>query len=49
MVNTGQYESEWSLEIFKWLFWWLIEKLGLFIEEAKLLFCPCQGHLLPQH
>ena len=25
VVNTGQYESEWSIEIFKWPFWWSIE------------------------
>ena len=28
VVNTGQYESEWSIEIFKWPFWWSIETLG---------------------
>ena len=28
VVNTGQYESEWSIVIFKWPFWWLIEILG---------------------
>ena len=28
VVNTGQYESEWSIEIFKWPFWWWIEILG---------------------
>ena len=28
VVNTGQYESEWSIEIFKWAFWCWIETLG---------------------
>ena len=28
VVNTGQYESEWLIENFKWLFWLLIEILG---------------------
>ena len=28
VVNTGQYESEWSIEILKWQFWWWIEILG---------------------
>ena len=28
VVNTGQYESEWSIEIFKWPFSWSIEILG---------------------
>ena len=27
-LNTGQYEREWSIEIFKWSFWWWIEILG---------------------
>ena len=28
VVNTGQYESEWSIENFKWPFWLSIEILG---------------------
>ena len=28
VVNTGQYESEWSIVIFKWPLWWSIEILG---------------------
>ena len=36
VVNTGQYESEWSIEIFKWPFWWSIEILGQVLRSIKL-------------
>ena len=49
VVNTGQYESVWSIEIFNWPFWWWIEILGqvlgcIYRKKKKKLFPPCQGH-----
>ena len=47
VVNTGQYESEWSIGIFKRLFRWLIYKFRfyiLFIEKRKeSCFVPAKG------
>ena len=48
VVNTGQYESEWSIEIFKWPFRWWIEIFGqvyiLFIEKRKkYCFVPAEA------
>ena len=48
VVNTGQYKSEWSIEIFERPFWWWIEILGqvyiLFIEKRnKYCFIPAKG------
>ena len=37
VVNTGQYESEWSIEFFKWRFWWWIEILGQVICRDGVL------------
>ena len=49
VVNTGLYESEWLIEIFKRPFWWLI--LGqvlrsIYWKKKRILFRPCQGHFL---
>ena len=48
VVNTGQYESEWSIENSKGRFCGglrYLYRFYLFIEkEKKVLFRPCQGH-----
>ena len=49
VVNTGQYESEWSIENFKGRFCgglrYLYRFYVLSIEKRKkTLFRPCQGH-----
>ena len=49
VVNTGQYESERSIETFNWPFWWWIEILRqglgcIYRKKKKKLFLPCQGH-----
>ena len=48
VVNTGQYKSKWSIEIFKWPFWWWIEILGqdlrsIYWKEKKYCFVPAKG------
>ena len=49
VVNTGQYESEWSIEHLKGRFCgglrYLYRFYVLSIEKRmNLLFCPCKGH-----
>ena len=52
VVNTGQYESEWSIEFFKLPFWCSIEIScqvlhSIYRKKKKILFRPCQEHFLP--
>ena len=48
VVNTGQYESEWSIENSKRCFCSGLRYLFMFYvlieNRKKILFCPCQGH-----